>query len=232
MENENNPSSQFYGLLQYIFEHYNKELFKGSIKDCMIVITRKSSTMGHYSFQRWYQETGGATDELAINPTKFHKYPLIEICQTIVHEMCHAWQFHYGKPSSCGYHNKEWAAKMEKLGLMPSSTGRPGGKKTGSKVSDYPIQGGLFLQSSEILMNSDVFADLFYEINPALIGMFTEDLPLYDQIKNLTLVENQLEGKPKQNKNKVKYSCSCSNVWGKPGLHIHCKKCNEDYKEL
>lgn len=32
---------------------------------------------------------------------------------------------------------------MEEVGLMPSDTGRPGGRKTGQHMSGYPIQGGL-----------------------------------------------------------------------------------------
>jgi len=38
----------------------------------------------------------------------------------------------------------KWARKMEGIGLMPSSTGKPGGKKSGGKVGDYVIAGGCF----------------------------------------------------------------------------------------
>jgi len=33
---------------------------------------------------------------------------------------------------------------MESLGLVPSSTGAPGGKKTGQKMNDYPLKNGIF----------------------------------------------------------------------------------------
>jgi len=33
---------------------------------------------------------------------------------------------------------------MESIGLMPSDTGEPGGKRTGQRMSDYPIEGGAF----------------------------------------------------------------------------------------
>jgi hypothetical protein len=46
----------------------------------------------------------------------------------------HVWQHAHGKPTRNGYHNKEWAAKMDNLGLVPSSTG---GKRTGQSVSHY-----------------------------------------------------------------------------------------------
>ena len=37
--------------------------------------------------------------------------------------MTHVWQHQHGKPSSRGYHNREWAAKMKAIGLQPSNTG-------------------------------------------------------------------------------------------------------------
>ncbi|MBM5564638.1 SprT-like domain-containing protein, partial [Klebsiella quasipneumoniae] len=84
---------------------------------------------------------GGTTDEIAMNPAYFAVCPPEEIMQTLVHEMAHLWQHHFGKPGRRGYHNKEWAERMEEIGLMPSSTGKPGGAKTGDKMADYIIEG-------------------------------------------------------------------------------------------
>ena len=36
-----------------------------------------------------------------------------------------------------GYHNAEWASKMESVGLVPSTTGAPGGARVGQAVSHY-----------------------------------------------------------------------------------------------
>ena len=58
---------------------------------------------------------------------------------TLVHEMAHLWQHHFGKPSRSNYHNKEWGDKMREIGLVPSSTGAPGGKATGQRVSHYLV---------------------------------------------------------------------------------------------
>ena len=52
---------------------------------------------------------------------------------TLVHEMTHLQQQHFGKPSRSGYHNKEWGLLMRAVGLIPSSTGEPGGKETGQR---------------------------------------------------------------------------------------------------
>ena len=230
MKNSNlqdKPTSKFYGIFQYIFDFYNKELFNDGIEDCIIVFTRKKNVMGHYSYKRWFSAKDLETDELALNPSMFTKFPLIEICQTIVHEMCHGWQYHYGKPSRTGYHNKEWGDKMIEIGLMPSSTGKVGGKLVGQNMADYPIQEGKFLAVTEELMNSEIFTGLYLEVNPEIANLIKDDSPLFEQVKNLT--NQQANSKPK-GPVKVKYSCGCSNVWGKPSLELYCKLCEFDFK--
>ncbi|WP_322097642.1 SprT-like domain-containing protein [Pelagibius sp. Alg239-R121] len=93
-----------------------------------------------------------ATDEIAMNPEFFGKERVIEVLQTLVHEMCHLWQHHFGNPGRGRYHNEEWADKMESIGLMPSSTGRPGGKRIGDRMNDYPIPGSAFLMVAKALL--------------------------------------------------------------------------------
>jgi hypothetical protein len=51
------------------------------------------------------------------------------VLSTLVHEQAHLWQHHFGKPGRGRYHNREWAAKMVEIGLIPSATGEPGGKQ-------------------------------------------------------------------------------------------------------
>lgn len=222
---EETPTIKFYGLFQYLYDNYNEFLFNKELKDCLIVITRKKNVMGHYSHERWMYSDDSKTDELALNPNMFLKYPLLEICQTLVHEMCHGWQFHNGTPSRGGYHNKEWAEKMKSVGLMPTANGMVGGKTTGQKMSDYPIEDSEFLALSREFINTKVFAKLYYEVNPIIMDSLDQSKPLFEQIKDLNLVE---EIKPAKKKTKIKYSCSCSNVWGKPDLELYCKICEED----
>lgn len=229
MSHQDKPTQKFYGLFQFIFDHYNEALFDGQIKDCIISVTRKKNVFGHFAPKRFFHADDLETDELALNPTMFVKFPLIEICQTIVHEMCHAWQEYYGNPSRSGYHNQEFAEKMIEVGLMPSSTGEPGGKTIGQKMADYPIEGGRFLEVSEELMNNRIFEGLYYEINQTMLEGVDPNRPLYDQIKDLSLNNLYDPSKPgPTKKTKIKYSCQCSNVWGKPELQIHCNGCGED----
>ncbi len=76
------------------------------------------------------------THEISLTPTTLYRTPQ-EIFSTLVHEMCHLWQWDFGNPSRNGYHNKEWAAKMREVGLIPSDTGQLGGKETGQKMTHY-----------------------------------------------------------------------------------------------
>lgn len=101
--------------------------------------------MGYASHERWINQAQEFVDELAINPEYFLGGTLLEICQTLAHEQCHIWQYHFGKPSRRKYHNAEWADKMESIGLMPSDTGLPGGRRTGERMADYVIAEGRFL---------------------------------------------------------------------------------------
>lgn len=229
MQQNDKPTKKFYGLFQYLFDYYNGHHFGSEIKDPIIVITRRKNVAGYYIYQKWFHMKENETDELALNPDMFLKYPLLEIGQTIVHEMCHAWQFHYGTPSYRAYHNREWADKMISVGLMPTDTGSPGGKATGFRMDDYPIRGGEFLKVSEELINSEIFAGLYYENNPGIFRDIDTDAPLFEQIKDLSLAPSPTEIRDK--KTKVKYSCSCANLWGRPGLDVHCNSCGEDMCE-
>ena len=68
--------------------------------------------------------------------------------------MVHLWQHHFGKPGRRGYHNKQWAAKMHEVGLIPSRTGKPGGKQTGQAVTHYIDENGRFAKAWNRLVES------------------------------------------------------------------------------
>ncbi len=192
--------------IQNIYDLFNKNLFKGQLGNCLLNFSRESKAMGFYSAKRWTKKDPGAErslsiDEISLNPDFLH-ISAKEYCQTLVHEMCHLWQHHFGKDTK-GYHNKEFAAKMKEVGLQPSHTGQPGGKETGKKMSDYPIPGGIF---------EEVF-----EAIPA------------EMLLPFVAVPDPEKQKKKRKKNKVKYTCpECGgNVWAKPNMHINCGDCSD-----
>lgn len=170
MTKKKRPTEQAYAELQQAYDFYNEELFEGKLPPCLITFQREKRTMGYFSPNRWVSrktqevsegEVGQrprpvveSADEIALNPEYFAVVPLIEILQTLGHEMCHQLQFHTGTPSRSCYHNAEWANMMESIGLMPSDTGKPGGKKTGQSMGDYVIPGGKFYRVTQRLLAS------------------------------------------------------------------------------
>lgn len=151
---ESTPTDQIYTELQEAFDYFNERLFNGEISQVLITMQREYRTLGYFSSKRFTHRTGERlVDEISINPAYFGAFNQIEIFKTLVHEMCHAWQYHHGTPSKRSYHNSEWARKMEEVGLMPSATGRPGGRRTGEKMSEYMIKDGPFHQAAQELMD-------------------------------------------------------------------------------
>lgn len=245
------PTKDLYSLFDLIYDFYNANLFDGTLPNCMFVIVRKNGTFGYYIPKKWINKESEKTDEIAINPLMFGKFPLMEILQTIVHEMTHLWQENLGTPPRRGYHDKEWGNKMESIGLMPSSTGQIGGNKTGQQMMDYPIIDGLFEIKTKELINTDVFSKLWLDVSTPYIGgindifdtiMIENNNETFSIINSLSSAAHHSESpteikniKPIKNlsdKSKVKYTCkNCNfNVWGKLGLIIICGSCNSNYE--
>jgi hypothetical protein len=89
---------------------------------------------------------------------------------------------------------------MISIGLMPSSTGRIGGKRVGQKMADYPMKGGLFLDVCKELFADDYnvsWYDRAYPKNTTEASMLNnfnfaqmlcEDLPAHAlQVQRLDL---------------------------------------------
>lgn len=159
------PTVETYTELQAAYTWYNERLFDGRLPFCLITYQREKRTMGYFSGARWASRKGGRTDEIAINPWYFGTRPIEEVLSTLVHEMVHLWQEHFGEPGRRRYHNREWAEKMKAIGLHPSSTGRPGGRETGEHMSDYIVAGGRFIEATRALLETD-FALSWYDRFP------------------------------------------------------------------
>ena len=165
--NDHRPTEEAYAELQQAYDYYNAQLFGSQLPACLITFQRVKRTMGYLSTRRFVHRDGRQTDELAMNPEYFAVIPLIEILQTVVHEQCHLWQDHFGHPSRACYHNREWANKMESVGLMPSSTGALGGGRTGQHMNDYVIAGGPFERVTRRLLETG-FAISWFDRYPAM----------------------------------------------------------------
>lgn len=148
------PTEESYRPFQEAYDFFNQRLFGGMLPACLITFQRQKRIMGYVSLERWVNNQQEYTHELAINPEYFANYPLVEICQTLCHEMVHIWQAHHGTPGRRGYHNLEWSKKMIETGLMPSSTGAPGGDTVGEHMMDYILHDGPFKTAFDELVDS------------------------------------------------------------------------------
>jgi predicted SprT family Zn-dependent metalloprotease len=200
------PTTRVYTTLTEAYNHFNHALFENGLPKCLITWQRKNNARGYFASRRFKSRSGDSfIDEIALNPAYFAERTTKEILSTLVHEMVHVWQQHQGAPSRTGYHNAEWAKKMEELGLIPSSTGEPGGNKTGQRVSHYIEEDGRFDRVCNELLDR---------------GATIEFVDRED-----TLAPKK--GKASASRNKITYSCAgCrANTWGKPGLNLICGDC-------
>lgn len=243
------PTHEAYAELQAAFDHFNRTLFGGMLEQPLFTLQRERRTYGYCSRQRFVSRSSGTlVDEIAMNPAYFAVRSIRETLSTLVHEMVHQWQFHHGNPGRRGYHNTEWANKMEAVGLMPSNTGRPGGQRTGEQMTHYVIDGGPFDMQCEALL-TDAFTlswlDRFPAERPAqpLRPLRIDGAPLPslgdDDDDDRDDGAGMDEGRepmelpsgivlpplePVNKSNRVKYYCDeCkAQAWGKPGLRLLC----------
>ncbi len=186
------------------FDFFNHRLFSGMLPRTVITMQRKANTEGYFSPKRFESREDAKLekDEIALNPGTFAGRRDADILATLVHNMTHLWQHHFGKPGRARYHNHQWAAKMEEIGLMPSDAGEPGGKRVGQEMNHFVTEGGPF------------------------------DLACAELLGNGVTLEWQSRGwraKKKVRSSKVKFSCPCcrQNVWGKPNIRVVCGHCDE-----
>jgi len=232
------PTIHQYDKYQKLYDYYNESLFKNELPNCILVLSRNSSLKcGYFYSNRWRDEKGNKTHEISLNPNYLAAATDIDVCQTLVHEMCHLWQQVFGKPSRAGYHNTEWGDKMKMVGLMPSNTGEPGGRQTGQQMADYPINNGNFQQAFDKMPADLLFpfksSNEYLELITHLIATAEGDTIMLDGA-TIPIAEIPLIPSPPKRRNKVKYTCyKCgANAWGKPELEITCGNCLKEYLKM
>ncbi|MGD9605526.1 MAG: SprT-like domain-containing protein [Bacilli bacterium] len=219
------PTNQVYEPLQKAYDFFNQELFNNELPDCLITLRSiKSGVLGYYWDSCFASTNDEITDEIAMNAKYFGTRSLDEVLATLVHEMVHLWQQHFGKPSRRTYHNKEWAKKMKDVGLQPSSSGKLGGDETGQSMHHYIIDNGVFFITIKKLLETDfhlLWFDRYIPNSTDLTKISTAN------IKKMVRLDNS--------KIKSKYSHTCEagtfNVWGKAGIRLTCGVCKKSYVE-
>jgi predicted SprT family Zn-dependent metalloprotease len=205
-KNKIEPTPQSYTPLHRAAVLFNDQLFDGTLPPCLVTLQRSRRAFGFFAGRR-FKSTKGALviDEIALNPEHFAERGAKKVMSTLGHELTHQWQHHFGKPSRSGYHNKEWAEKMRSIGLIPSDTGRRGGKPTGQQMTHYIEKGGRFDRAADELIAKG-FVLAFVERN--------------SKAPNSVALKKRLS--------KTRYSCpACElNAWAKPNVHLVCGACN------
>lgn len=202
------PTSRSYTGLDAAYKFFNYWLFDDKLPDCLITLQRHKGAYGYFSGQRFaLKDSQEITDEIALNPQTFEARTPIEILSTLVHEMCHLWQQHFGKPGRAGYHNVQWVEVALEVGLTPYAVDDPEMRQTGDKVSHKIEPDGRF----------EKYAKRFLE---------KHDLGIYVDRAG----EEEKAARTRKAASKTRYTCpACElNAWAKPGVNLVCGDCQEE----
>ena len=205
------PTEQQFKQFQNLYNHFNKRLFDNDLPACILLLsTSVKKVAGHFTSQRWEDRAGNTTYEITMNPYFMSEAEDLEICKKLAEVMVLLWQYEYGTPSRKDYYNKEWANKMESIGLIPSHTGKEGGKRTGQNMDSYHHPKELFIKAAKKISEKWLFP---FRLTEA-------------QWERLSVSR-----KKAKKKLKTTYRCSCGDTfWGKSDLKARCKKCNTLFK--
>lgn len=199
-----------YATLRDAYHHLNKSLFDNLLPEVLITFQRRRGAQGYFSANKYQQRANASrrVHEVALNPDSFVGRTDEKIMSNIAHEMTHVWQKEFGHPARGRYHNREWAAKMLSIGLMPSSTGEPGGMPMGDRVSHYILKDGPFWDSCRRFLERHRLVWESAAIN-STVGSTNEQT-------------------------RVKFSCPNNprhNAWARPGIMIDCHPCSKEAHE-
>lgn len=200
------PTLGTYCGLTEAFAFFNARLFSGRLPHCLITLQRRRRVYGYFANARFTARDGAqVTDEIALNPSHFAERSVEDTLSTLVHEMVHLEQEHFGTPPRSSYHNVEWARMMRAVGLIPSATGEPGGKEWGQRVSHFVEPGGRFARACAELLGLHRGMVAYVEADDAAARGARE----------------------KKAASKTRYTCpDCGvNAWAKPKTPLACGVC-------
>ena len=184
-------------LLVDLYVYFNKALFPKKLKDCHFITKLQTGVMGSFIPESWTNSKNELIHQIILNPYIFKQEPRV-LHSAIIHNMLHVYQYDFPERPRLGYHDKVFAQIAEDRGFPTSSTGEPGGKKTGQKMLHYFSPGGLAIKASDDRVKN-------------LIKYWPLDL---DSIFN-------------SRKNKADYLCSNCNLklYGQPNHKVICGDC-------
>lgn len=204
------PTIRQFGALQKAFGYFNRKLFDGQLAGLILTLNERAHSKGYYKQSHWVDDFNCVVAEINISPSTLLRESK-SMMSTLVHEMVHHAQYQFGSPGPAGYHNLQFARFMAACGLITSSTGNPGGARTGYRMTHYIQKGGLY---------DEVFSAMPEEFLLPFKPTSSYD-PSHRGKKECATAFSTA------NRNKIKYQCmSCKRAfWGSTDLFFICGHC-------
>jgi hypothetical protein len=247
--------------LAFAYNFINQEMFDGRLESCIVTTNRKYGSLGYFR-PRGFNAGGRCANEISLNAAYMSVRTTRSTLGILASLMCHAKNAQDGFTGKKGYCGKIWAKTMKHIGLMPSSTGRPGGAPTGYNNSFYIVKGEAFdlsccrLQRAKFTLT---WHDRFPFRPPS--RQSSEDIRTYRDVvlvkdgsqemqtasMNLGIPAALLTAQraadlsmtclPLGNKHRAAKDCyvcgGCgAKLWGKPGLAVKCLHCDRAFLPL
>lgn len=199
------------------FDCLNIELFDGNLPQPMLLLTRNANVIGgHFLHNKWKDENGNLTSEIAINSNILYVADINQIMGVLIHEMIHFSQHIRGTQGRKAYHNRDFARQCHSVGLTPKSPNSE--SDTGQTITTTVDPGGKAHVAIANMPDDAVFPWLSSDCGS----------PDPNNPSDRPPTDNGNSGK------RSKYTCPvCGlNAWAKPGVKIDCHPCDQVLIEM
>ena len=216
------PTEELYRQLHFSAAYFNQELFQGRLPSVLITIEgMQRRTLGYTRPDHFANDAGNKADQIALNVRRFHDRPLIDLFASLVHELCHVLQHHYGKPSRPGYHNREFAVIMLRVGLSPFG---PDGKSVGQHIDQRIMPGGPFEIAANKLIQS-IQSIAWFEARKQMLPSQS----CHGQSRHASANARGGSGR-------AAFRCRCrgrgTRAWGAASLRMLCLRCQSQFQPI
>lgn len=159
----NQPTLDIARTLQLAADRINRDLFEAKLPEVAVCLDRRAGSRGYFRADALQCDDGRVVDQIGLNPTHIAVAGPYEALRCLTRLRAHQWrqkicaQASAGRAGTPGYCDKPLAKVLELIGLNPSSSGQPGGRRTGYGISDYVVEGGPFdLLAREMLIAGEL----------------------------------------------------------------------------